>query len=258
MNEDGQKTPIVINKELKQKYTPEVRRFIKEAISNTWKRIKLRESVTGRIIPPDVRQDMLSIAKHTAFDTAVVEEAEKETHIQEARIDYVTGLYNQRGFNEALEKSVKRILTEQDKNGTPPPKSSCAVIDLNDFGPYNVRWGHLYGDAALLAVANATTEGIRPNDLTGRKGDRSDEITVVMIGATPEVAAEHFKKQIFPALAEKQKNMPEVITISVGIHEFDFHDIQNSIHQADIAMEAVKSQGKEAGTRHNNVVSISL
>lgn len=64
----------------------------------------------------------------------------------ELRHDWLTGLLNRQGFEEVLRAQVTAAI---DQNRP----LSLMLLDLDGFGPYNVRYGRLAGDAALRRVA---------------------------------------------------------------------------------------------------------
>ncbi len=83
-----------------------------------------------------------------------------------ADMDDLTGLSSQAFFRRA---AARRI--ELSKNNDLP--LSCAVIDVDDFKPYNDRYGHQAGDEALRCVARVLRESARADDLSARYGGRS-------------------------------------------------------------------------------------
>ena len=81
-------------------------------------------------------------------------------------MDDLTGLSSRAFFRRA---AVRRI--ELSKNNDLP--LSCAVIDVDDFKPYNDRYGHQAGDEALRCVARVLRESARADDLSARYGGRN-------------------------------------------------------------------------------------
>ncbi len=55
------------------------------------------------------------------------------------------------------------------------------IIDLNDFGGVNERYGKDEGDELLRRISRAVAKTFRRDDVVGRTG--GDEFTVYMIGA---------------------------------------------------------------------------
>lgn len=77
--------------------------------------------------------------------------------------DELTGLYNRRAINVALDEA------KQNADATGEPLSLC-VIDLDHFKRFNDELGHLEGDAVLRAFAHAVQAGLRTTDVFGRYG----------------------------------------------------------------------------------------
>lgn len=81
-----------------------------------------------------------------------------------ARIDALTGLANQRAFDEALRREFKRA---QRQRGL----LALAVMDLDEFKQFNERHGSAAGDAALQRVAALLNERFkRDTDIVARLG----------------------------------------------------------------------------------------
>ena len=81
---------------------------------------------------------------------------------EEAVHDPLTGLYNRRYFNEALERQVAMV-----GRGS---KLACTCLDLDDLKAINDDLGHAGGDAALIAFAEAVKGELRATDLFARLG----------------------------------------------------------------------------------------
>jgi diguanylate cyclase (GGDEF)-like protein len=86
--------------------------------------------------------------------------------------DPLTGLLNRTGLFRAVEEGRER------------PASPCAVvvIDLDRFKEVNDREGHLAGDRALVAFADAIRSVLRADDLAIRSG--GDEFVLVLPGTS--------------------------------------------------------------------------
>lgn len=104
----------------------------------------------------------------------------KEMLEQQSREDQLTGLYNRRGLEQMLARLARR--------------SGCAehplvgiVIDVDDFKSVNDKFGHAVGDRALVEIAQAISDSVRPNDICGRVG--GDEFMVLLPScAMPEAS----------------------------------------------------------------------
>lgn len=92
--------------------------------------------------------------------------------------DPLTGLYNRRYMEDALE----RYINLAQRTGTP---ISVLMIDLDNFKRLNDEHGHAKGDAVLRDVAGQLVETLRPSDVIARYG--GEELLVIM----PKCGLEH-------------------------------------------------------------------
>ncbi|EQB14928.1 sensor domain-containing diguanylate cyclase [Sphingobium lactosutens] len=100
----------------------------------------------------------------------------------QAETDPLTGLLNRYGLRKALELETRRC-----RRGV--QSLSLAMIDVDWFKPYNDRYGHIIGDAALQAVGAAIKSSIRrPGDWAARYGG---EEFVIVLPNTPLAGAKH-------------------------------------------------------------------
>src|SRR5437588_8958550 len=88
-----------------------------------------------------------------------------------ADIDAVTAIFNRRGF----ERELKRSLSYAKRYGT---RAALFYIDLDGFKPVNDRYGHAAGDAVLKGVAAMLTSSVRASDTVARLG--GDEFGLIL------------------------------------------------------------------------------
>jgi len=98
----------------------------------------------------------------------------------QASTDPLTGLLNRRAMDRAAELALTN-------GGTGQPASAIA-IDLNDFKQINDTFGHICGDATLVAVARCLELGLRHSDSIGRMG--GDEFIALLPLTSIQVARE--------------------------------------------------------------------
>ena len=88
-----------------------------------------------------------------------------------ADIDAVTEIFNRRGFDRELKRSlayVQRYWT----------RAALFYVDLDGFKPVNDRNGHAAGDAVLQAVAAKLRGNVRASDTVARLG--GDEFGLIL------------------------------------------------------------------------------
>lgn len=104
--------------------------------------------------------------------------------------DPLTGLYNRRYMEDALERYVSLA----ERTGSP---TSVLMIDLDNFKKVNDEHGHAKGDAVLRDVATQLVAGLRPSDVVARYG--GEELMVILPGCPLDDArhkAENLRERI--------------------------------------------------------------
>ena len=121
--------------------------------------------------------EVLSIlAAQTALAIANTQLLEEVSEL--AIRDALTGLYNRRHFDAALEHILRRRTRER---GARLPIAAI-MFDLDHFGRFNKDHGHQAGDAVLRAFAGILLERFRSSDLVARYG--GEEFVAILELAT--------------------------------------------------------------------------
>jgi diguanylate cyclase (GGDEF)-like protein len=102
-----------------------------------------------------------------------------------AQNDSLTGLYNQRKFNEIWLREHSRCASESGVY-------AVLMIDMDKLNDINDTFGHEAGNSALNLVAQCLQRSIRNTDYAARFG--GDEFAVLLPGAGPEVAEAVLKR----------------------------------------------------------------
>ncbi len=154
--------------------------------------------------------------------------------------DTLTGILNRRGFLDRLEPMR---LVNNDKKGV------LISVDLNNLKTINDTWGHLEGDEALRAMADALKDACPKGSLVARFG--GDEFVVFYASnKSDERIIERFSERLEEAIEETNDTLdkPYYVYASYGINitsldrEYDF---DANYSDADAKMYANKIEFKK-------------
>lgn len=138
-------------------------------------------------------------------------EMEQQLHLL-ANTDSLTGLGTRRALDSALDVEWRRA----NRHHTP---MAVLMIDVDDFKPYNDRYGHAAGDTALRTVARCINDSIkRPGDFAGRYG--GEEFCAVLpntdLGGAARVA-ESIRAAVLAANERNAGSAYGKLTVSIGV-----------------------------------------
>lgn len=154
--------------------------------------------------------------------------------------DEVTGLYNYRYLDVALNSELRRL----QRFHSP---FSLLFIDLDNFKGVNDSHGHMTGSSVLRQVGDVIKLAVRDVDNVIRYG--GDEFVVVLIGANSRQAvqaAERVRSRVQGAVFKSEDRQPVYLTVSIGIASCPEHgrDKSTILKMADETMYASKRAGK--------------
>ncbi len=171
---------------------------------------------------------------------------ESETRLKEAlmreqsaaRVDFLTGVFNRRGFYEIAESESQRSRRYK-------RPLSLVYVDIDNFKTVNDSMGHEAGDELLIEVAAIVHSEVRGTDTVGRLG--GDEFAVLLPETDQEnsrVVVEKLQKQLMHTM--RQKSWP--VTFSIGLISFQTppNSIEAMVREADRVMYSVKLRGKNS------------
>lgn len=157
----------------------------------------------------------------------------------EARVDALTGLYNQRWLREALEKEIRR----SERFSIP---LSLIAADLDGLKAVNDREGHPAGDCVLRHVARRISSVLRQFDSAARVG--GDEYAI-LLPATAYEGGRQVARRILESIrgdAACYRGVPLPIRASLGVAQWEpGWDAARLIEAADQAMYLAKKQGRD-------------
>jgi diguanylate cyclase (GGDEF)-like protein len=149
--------------------------------------------------------------------------------------DSLTGVLNRRAWSEA----AQALLGESASRPI-----ALLFLDLDRFKLLNDQQGHRAGDRALLEVAKALREELRPADLLGRYG--GEEFIAMLDGVVQEQAM-----QVATRLCRRVHrleipvNDKFMLSVSIGVAMRTFSDtLETLIERADQAMYQAKVNGR--------------
>lgn len=128
-----------------------------------------------------------------------------------ANIDELTGLYNRRMLNQAMEEAIK------DSNAP----IHLALLDLDNFKQVNDKYGHYTGDKVLKKLSAILQQTFKLNQhIISRWG--GDEFAIIFYGKKDELI--HKLEDIKKLYKEYTSVYEEALGISTSIVSFKEHD----------------------------------
>lgn len=155
-----------------------------------------------------------------------------------ATTDFLTGIGNRRGFNEAATREVERARRS-------PAPLTVVYIDCDNFKAVNDSAGHAAGNALLRTVGTVLRENSRGADVPARLG--GDEFAMLLVGAALKEGEECLARlQSELRAAMKARNWP--VTFSMGAvcvpAVSESTSVDELLRQADRLMYQAKNLGK--------------
>jgi len=198
---------------------------------------RLIEAIDPDAPPVQAYRDLLrkAVAAVNRAERAV---AARNVQIERLRklsmTDETTGLFNRRGFNQALERALIRA----DRYGE---MGYLLIVDLNGFKQINDTYGHSAGDRVLTAVADFLSHSVRGSDEVARLG--GDEFAILLGFTDPAVGLAKARKLEagLNALCVPWEDKTLEVRASVGSQRFGAGDDPKTLVQrADAKMYASK------------------
>jgi diguanylate cyclase (GGDEF)-like protein len=192
---------------------------------------------TGELAP------FLLVAYLTTTLSADITEARE--HIESlAQTDTLTGLANQRMFNEVWQR--EHASCERDQ-GT----YAMLMIDMDKLKDINDDFGLEGGNSAILLVAQCLQRSIRGTDTAARLG--GDEFAVLLPGASPEIAdavVKRVRHNVYKTTLDLRSRMIRC-SVSIGVVNYpkEGRDIRELAALADRKMYRDKELRRAPGAK---------
>ncbi|WP_298211576.1 sensor domain-containing diguanylate cyclase [Acidovorax sp.] len=157
-----------------------------------------------------------------------------------ATTDMLTGIANRRAFLECAESAY----VHSRAHGEP---LTLLMLDLDYFKAINDRFGHLEGDRALIAFAQAVKSQLRASDAVGRLGGEEFGVLLPLTAGTEgmEVALRILHSVRSLQLSDAM-GYTYNITTSLGVGSFRQSDrsLRDMLDRADQALYLAKRRGR--------------
>jgi diguanylate cyclase (GGDEF)-like protein/PAS domain S-box-containing protein len=156
--------------------------------------------------------------------------------------DGLTGLYNRRHFDVALDLAIARF-----KRHAPAGSLAAIMFDLDNFGEFNRRHGHLAGDTLLREFGEILRNRLRSADIVARYGGE-EFIAILEDCGLPEAGrlAEEVRKALEGRTVRGADGRPLRATVSAGCAVM--HTLEPTkdalLGRADVALYMAKEAGR--------------
>jgi diguanylate cyclase (GGDEF)-like protein len=201
--------------------------------------LQYASQVVGQLAP------ILLVAYLTTTLSADITEA-RERIENLAQNDALTGLFNQRMFNEVWQREHSKCVAESGVY-------ALLMIDMDKLNDINDTFGHEAGNSALTLVAQCLQRSIRTTDCAARFG--GDEFAVLLPGASPEVAEAVVKRvrhNVYKTTLDLRSRMIRC-SVSIGVANYpkEGRDIRELLSIADRMMYRDKELRRAPDTAAN-------
>ncbi|MDQ7835071.1 MAG: diguanylate cyclase [Humidesulfovibrio sp.] len=152
-----------------------------------------------------------------------------------ALVDELTGLYNRRYFNDAIQREVERFKRFGQR-------FSLLMVDVDHFKRFNDTYGHLAGDDALQSVAGVLRDTARTFDHVVRYGGEEFALILPHTDAEQARAAAERLRQAVERKPVQVQGTAVPLTVSLGTATFpeDAINARDMVGRADEALYEAK------------------
>lgn len=175
-----------------------------------------------------------------ALRYAVTRQKLRDSLVNAAHLDELTGLYNRRGLLNLGQQQIS--MADRTKRGL-----LLFYVDLDDMKRINDTFGHKVGDQALIDSANLFRQSFRKSDIISRIG--GDEFAIMAVET-----AQNGRQAILNRLQENLvafntgERRPYHLSLSVGVAAYDADNactMDGFLERADKLMYEEKTRRKK-------------
>lgn len=164
----------------------------------------------------------------------------RETLQNQSIRDGLTGLFNRRYLEEALQSEIARAQRHH-------YVTAVVMLDVDHFKSFNDQHGHDAGDVVLKTIAQVMQDHIRSSDIACRYG--GEELTLVLPETSLPAAltkAEEIRQAIHHITMTYGGQILDNLTASLGVAVFPEHGTTGEavIQAADAALYRAKGAGR--------------
>jgi diguanylate cyclase (GGDEF)-like protein len=179
-----------------------------------------------------------TVSEHIALSLANLRMRDS-LRVQAVR-DSLTGLYNRRYMEQALERELLRATRSHRTVG-------LIMLDLDHFKAFNDSHGHAAGDALLRVLGDYLVTHVRAEDIACRYG--GEEFVLILPEASLEMSqarAEQLWKGVQALQVNHRGELLRGVAVSAGVAAFPAHGrtAAEVLRAADEAMYAAKRNGR--------------
>jgi diguanylate cyclase (GGDEF)-like protein len=181
----------------------------------------------------------VNVGEHLALALANLEL--REDLMLQAIRDPLTGLFNRRYLEEALEREVLRCARKKRALG-------MIMLDLDHFKTFNDTSGHEAGDSMLKALSYFLLDNVRAEDIVCRYG--GEEFLLIMPEASLDLArqrAEQLRQEVKALTVQHEGHPLGTVTLSLGVVAYPQHGatVNELLRAADSALYSAKQEGRD-------------
>ncbi|MPZ40728.1 MAG: EAL domain-containing protein [Rhizobiales bacterium] len=220
-------------------------------------------AVSERMMPNgsviESRRSQLPDGSFVQTFTDITERRESEARVARlASEDPLTGLPNRRVFRATLDDLCRRYRNQW--TGTERAAFAILFMDVDRFKVINDTLGHRVGDMLLQEVAKRLETALPSSDILARLG--GDEFAVVVPAITSLAKLEAMARQIVEAIVRPYEidgyQIRSSVSIGIAVGPRDGDDVDDLLMAADLALYAVKADGRGAYKFYNRSMNSDL